>query len=132
MACANAKPKFSAVLKSASNDSLYTLVVAQHDSVMPKTSLMNALQRQLKALLTTTDVPKKDSVLAALLGLKKGEDAMMQWMNEFKNIDIDTEHYTAIGELQIKDYLLNEQKKILNVTDLMLNSIKQAEQTLKQ
>jgi len=125
-------PQKVSVLKSAANDSLYTLVVAQHDSVMPKTSLMENQQRELQKLLETAPATQKDSILSALSALKKGQDEMMRWMNEFKNTEIDQEHFAPLNEAQIKTYLLAEQTKILNVAELMLSSIARAENILKQ
>ena len=129
--CAGQPQKVS-VLKSAANDSLYTLVVAQHDSVMPKTNLMESQQRQLQKMLETAPATQKDSILSALAALKKGQDEMMRWMNEFKNTEIDQEHFAPLDEAQIKAYLKSEQTKILNVADLMLSSIAQAEKILNQ
>jgi hypothetical protein len=131
LSCSNPKPKHNSILKSVSNDSLYTLVVAQHDSVMPKTNLMSAQQRALQKQLPNSSQPQKDSILNILSTLKQGQDDMMTWMNGFKNIDIDQEHYTAITESQIRDYLLQEQTKIQQVATLMLKGIAQAEQILK-
>lgn len=127
----SAEPAKISPLKSASNDSLYVLVVAQHDSVMPKTSLMEAQQRQLRQLLDSDKTANKDSILAALSTLQKGQDAMMAWMNEFKNTEVDIEHYTPLTDVQIRNYLLQQQSKILNVAALMLNGIAQASQILK-
>jgi hypothetical protein len=113
---------------SAENDSLYTLVVAVHDSVMPKMSDISLYQSKISKQISSSTNPKeKEALLNKSSELKKAENGMMLWMNEFKNTEVDEAFYQKMSAAEIRDYLLSEEKKIREVSFLMLNSLKPIE-----
>ena len=75
--------------------------------------------------------PKKDTILDLLLALNKADDAMMNWMREFKNTDFNEDMYKSMKEEEIMDYLKLEEVKIEKVHRQMLNSIRAAFSFLK-
>lgn len=113
---------------SPSNDSLYQLVGKKHDEVMPKTGNIEALQRDLQAQLGTAAGTRKDSLLTVLGHLQQAHDGMMNWMRQFKGIDLDEAFYKERDEAQIKTYLQEEERKIEEVARQMLSSIAEGEQ----
>jgi len=113
-------------------DSLYKLVVAKHDEVMPKTSdiskLSNILRKQLK---NEKESAVKEKILNLLQGLQSGHDAMFDWMGTFKNLHLDKDFYEKKSERELMKYLSEEEIKIDRVAKLMLESIGNAELFLK-
>ncbi len=132
--CSNPNPAKPApitpknVQLSPENDSLYTLVVAVHDSVMPKMSDISVYQSKISKQISSSTNPKeKEALLNKSSELKKAENGMMLWMNEFKNTEVDEAFYQKMSASEIRDYLLSEEKKIREVSLLMLNSLKPIE-----
>lgn len=118
-------------------DSLYELVVAKHDTVMPKISNMEALQQKLRKQLEALPNAKsstfrKDSILQLLTGLQKGHDAMFDWMGDFKNTHLHEDFYKNTPEAELMLYLKNEEAKIETVARLMLESMEKSEAFLKE
>ncbi len=116
-------------------DSLYELVVEKHDIVMPKISDMEALRNRLNKKLE--ELPKekatllqREEILATLSLLKKGHDAMFDWMNQFKNLHLDAEFYKKSSTEELLTYLKEEEKKIEEVARLMLEGIDKANSLL--
>jgi len=115
-------------------DSLYTLVVAKHDSIMPKIGNIEAYQFQLRKL-TATDslsIEEKKAALLILAQLKKGHEAMFDWMNAFKNPHLNEDFYAQSSEKELWSYLQTEEDKIEEVTKLMQNSMQQAQNFLEE
>ena len=109
-------------------DSLYELVIAKHDTVMPKISNLEGLQQKLRKQLeglsdAETDKVQKDSILNLLTKLQKGHDAMFDWMGEFKNHYSHEEFYAKSSEAELIKYLKSEEAKIEKVAVLMLSSM---------
>lgn len=121
--------------KETSIDKRYEEVVAQHDVVMPKISNMEVLQEKLrkkmKALPENAEQEKKE-ILDLLSLLKKGHDGMFDWMNNFKNKHLDKEFYENSSEAELRAYLNEEERKIKEVGETMLEGIKQSEEYLNQ
>jgi hypothetical protein len=114
-------------------DSLYKLVVAKHDEVMPKdkdiVKLINILRQKLEI---EKDNSTKEKILNLLQFLQSGHDAMFDWMGAFKNLHLDQKFYENKSEKELLDYLSEEEAKIDRVAKLMLEGIDNAELFLKE
>lgn len=119
-------------IKYSSVDSLYMLVVAKHDEVMPKTADISKFSKILRSNLENlgedkASTEKKERVLGLLFALQSGHDAMFDWMGEFKGIHTNKEFYEKNKEKELITYLKEEELKIERVAKLMLESIANAE-----
>ena len=113
-------------------DSLYKLVVAKHDEVMPKDKDIMKLLKTLRQILETEkDSAKKEKILNLLQVLQSGHDAMFDWMRDFKNLHLDNKFYENKTEKELLDYLSAEEINIDRVAKLMLEGIGEAELFLK-
>ena len=113
-------------------DSLYKLVVAKHDEVMPKDKDIMKLLKTLRQMLETEkDSAKKEKILNLLQILQSGHDAMFDWMRDFKNLHLDNKFYEDKSEKELLDYLNAEEVNIERVAKLMLKGIEGAELFLK-
>ena len=113
-------------------DSLYILVVAKHDEVMPKDKDIMKLLKTLRQILETEkDSAKKEKILNLLQVLQSGHDAMFDWMRDFKNLHLDNKFYENKSEKELLDYLSAEEINIDRVAKLMLEGIGEAELFLK-
>jgi hypothetical protein len=113
-------------------DSLYKLVVAKHDEVMPKDKDIMKLLKTLRQILETEkDSAKKEKILNLLQVLQSGHDAMFDWMRDFKNLHLDNKFYENKSEKELLDYLRAEEINIDRVAKLMLEGIGEAELFLK-
>ena len=133
--CQNSKEKQpgSQALTDPKIDSLYKLVVAKHDEVMPKTSDISKLTQQLrKRLEIEKSEPEKEKILNLLAGLQSANDAMFDWMGEFKGLHNNKEYYEKTDGKELSNYLKSEEIKIERVAKLMLESIGYAELFLKE
>lgn len=122
---------------SGSVDSLYKLVVAKHDEVMPKTADISKLSRILRSDMENmgedqTEKIKKETILGHLSALQQGHDAMFDWMGDFKGIHTNEEFYKKNKDQVLLEYLKEEEIKIDRVAKLMLESIGNAEIFLKE
>ena len=130
----NSNNSNSTEIKSNSKvDSLYKLVVAKHDEVMPKTAdiskLSNVLRRKLEI---EKDSVSKEKILDLIQGLQSGNDAMFDWMAEFKNLHLNKDFYEQKSEKELLNYLNEEEIKIDRVAKLMLEGIGNAETYIKE
>lgn len=109
------------------SDSLYQLVIVKHDEVMPKTAdiarLQAKLRRSLVALGEGPKTPERDTILTMLSKLEQADEGMMQWMRDFKSVEVHEDHYEGLPETEILYYLKEEETKIDNVAASMLSSI---------
>lgn len=99
--------------------------MAIHDEVMPRMSDIHRLKKRLSKVDTAqlTDM-SPNILLDHSLKLEKADNAMMDWMANFKKPKKDMPEDIAIA------YLYEEKKAITAVRDLMLESIKEAEALL--
>ena len=92
-----------------------------HDEVMPETSTIHKLRKELKKI----DEPDSLSY-ALILELEQADEAMMQWMADFGTFrQMDKEK----DEVKIQ-YLINEKEKIQTVSDDMMSAIAKAQEYL--
>lgn len=99
---------------------LHTEVMDIHDEVMPKMSSINKLERQLKQKLKDPEVAKKDTIQQLVYQLEEADEAMMNWMSDFKKPDY------ADFEAARKLYT-SEKEKIIVVRDKMNSTISKAQ-----
>jgi Mg2+/Co2+ transporter CorB len=113
---------------SSTADSLYHLVGEKHDTAMLLMSnIANARAAVRSAMKENSHLKAVEEIsLEQLLALNNADKAMMTWMNEFKNIEMDEETYQAWSEDEIMDYLQKEETKIETVHQEMLESIAKA------
>jgi hypothetical protein len=113
-------------------DSLYKLVVAKHDEVMPKTADISKLTKILRGKLDSVkNDPEKEKILNLLQSLQSAHDAMFDWMGEFKGMHTNMDFYKTNSEQELLNYLGDEEVKIDRVAKLMLESIANSELYLK-
>lgn len=112
---------------SPESDSLYQLVIVKHDEVMPKTADIARLQEKLRKALAVLGkgpkTPERDTILTMLSRLEQADEAMMQWMRDFKSVEVHEDHYEGLPETEILYYLKEEETKIDDVAAKMLSSI---------
>jgi hypothetical protein len=118
-------------------EALYIIVMAKHDEVMPKIKNIRNLQLILRVDLENNSdesksSEKKEYVFKLISKLQKGDDAMFEWMTNFKNKHLNSEFYANSKKEIILKYLKEEESKIDNVAMLMLESINEAEVYLKK
>ena len=100
---------------------IYDEVMYVHDEVMPETSTIHKLRKELKKLDETDSL-----TYALILELEQADEAMMQWMADFGTFrQMDKEK----DEVKIQ-YLINEKEKIQTVSDDMMSAIAKAQEYL--
>jgi hypothetical protein len=113
-------------------DSLYKLVVAKHDEVMPKTADISKLTKILREKLSIAKKEiDKEKILNMLQKLQSAHDSMFDWMGEFKGMHTNMDFYKSKSEQELLKYLKDEEVKIEGVAKLMLESIANSELYLK-
>jgi hypothetical protein len=118
-------------------ESLYKLVVAKHDEVMPKISDISKLSTLLRSDLENMgedkgSKEKKEKTLELLTALQSAHDAMFDWMGEFKSTLTSADFYKKNNEKELLEYLKSEEVKIDRVAKVMLESIGNAEVFIKK
>jgi len=108
---------------------LYDTVGAKHDTAM---LLMNDIKRVQSQLRKTIDGSRLKAVeercLEKLTLLRNADKAMMDWMANFKSVEMEEETYMAMSEEAIMDYLKEEEHKIEVIHQQMLTAIQEGEQ----
>lgn len=103
-------------------------VMAIHDEVMPEMGTINRLAKELKVMvkdsLSTQD--QRIEIKKHIDALETADDAMMNWMAEYKAPGKDLPKEKATELLQ------KEKEKITLVRDQMLNSISDAKALLSK
>jgi len=92
-------------------------IMSIHDEVMPKMKDIYSLKKQLKK------VEDKDQVVDLLSALENADDAMMDWMAQYKKPKKDVINYES--------YLADQQKAVTKVREEMLSAISQAQTYLQ-
>ena len=104
------------------SDPIFEEVMAIHDEVMPETGYMHQLKKKLEAQRNEgADSFAIIEIQDGINALIEADDAMFDWMREFRPPE----------EKQAREaYLLNEKRRIKEVSDKMKNSIANAEKIL--
>ncbi len=99
---------------------LHNEVMEIHDSVMPRMSEIAKLKREMKKMLNdNANSAKADSIQQLVYQLGEADEAMMNWMGEFKKPD-----YSNFE--QAKSIYTKEKVKIESVRDKMITTISKA------
>ena len=107
--------------KEAAYQKLYDEVMVIHDEVMPKMSDIHRAKKKLRKLKSAEN---EELITLQIIALDEADEAMMSWMHDFDKPDL--------GSLeQDLEYLSKEKEKISAVSDLMLNTITEAQMTIK-
>ncbi len=114
-------------------DSLWTDIMAVHDSVMPKTSDITKLSQRFKQELKENkklDNATKSQLITVLEFLEQSDASMFDWMNNLKQIHKLRE--VNMPHNEIVTYLLQEKTAIVKVRDAMLTSLEAGNQLVEQ
>ncbi|MDH5366622.1 MAG: hypothetical protein OEW67_06515 [Cyclobacteriaceae bacterium] len=108
-------------------DILYQEVIAVHDEVMPKMQEIVALQEKLRVQIDSlNEVDSTSEITSSLnevnLMLKNADDAMMNWMREFK----PEMNAKEVENEEALTYLRNEMDRIIEVQKVVNESIENA------
>lgn len=136
LSCTNSDNQDTQTKRNAEIENAYKEVMRKHDEVMPKISDIRLLQKQLREEMEkdsiVRDSLKKENILELLSKLKKADDAMFDWMNDFKNPHLHQEFYLKSKDEELLIYLKSEDKKIEEVANQMLESIQLSKNLLKK
>ncbi len=110
---------------------LYDQVMQIHDEIMPKMdNIMKAKGQLQERLDSLRQINGNENLVSAMeeatTSLTEADEAMMQWMRNFKPQDDVKDHQTVI------DYYKDQEEKIKAVKDQMYNSLEEAEKLLKE
>ena len=113
-------------LEQSENDKLFAEVMAIHDEVMPE---MGDIRRTRKGLLDKLEHTSDEAVGKLLQEqadkLNESHEAMMGWMRQF-NPNQDS----AVSDSAYYVYLLDQKQKMIEVRDLMVNSLNEGKALL--
>ncbi len=107
--------------KEPAYQKLYDEVMVIHDEVMPKMSDIHRAKKKLRKL---KNEENEELITLQVQALDEADEAMMSWMHDFDKPDLGT----LEQDLQ---YLSAEKEKISKVSDLMLNTIAEAQSLIK-
>lgn len=112
---------------SSDEQILYDEVMVIHDEVMPKISNMNLLQSKLEKMLPDAPEGAVKALVQKNIGdLSSANDAMFEWMNNFKKKKDLPEG------ISYSNYLSSEKIKIQRVSNAMLSSIAASEELIEK
>lgn len=118
---ASCRPSF----ENDANQKLYDEVMVIHDEVMPRMSEIHKLKKSIKQQWQDTSKQSYDEAMQLKKELQEADDAMMDWMAEFKMPK-------EASEEEIRVFLEKEKEKITAVSRSMTKSIENAELFLRQ
>lgn len=102
-------------------------ILAVHDSMMPQMSELLQFQKDVAAKVAESDGLAKEKGLQISQQLKNADDAMMDWMHQYKG---DT--LLHLGQEEALAYLKDQQEKVQAMRDLMRKSLTDAENYLRK
>lgn len=109
--------------EDATYSKYYDSVMVIHDRTMPYMSTIENLRQQLKDKKETTEDQDEIMNINQLLGgLNKGEDAMFDWMQQFKPDSLQDDEKLR--------YIQNELINVQRMEDIMMDGIHQAQEFL--
>ena len=104
-------------------DSLYSLVGAKHDSAMLLMNDIYKSQRKWRKVLNDSSVQETELILDCLGALNRADEAMMDWMRNFKSMELETSFYQNSPDSVVFDYLKKEEKAIERIHIEMIESL---------
>lgn len=109
--------------KLTSLDSLYHLVGEKHDTAMLLMKDIKRFKINLRKRIQENDSLGRDTIYTILGQLNRADDAMMNWMRNFKSRELDNEFYDNTSKDSIRKYLKSEERAIESVHSEMIESI---------
>ena len=112
-------------------DAMVKQVIDIHDKVMPKMGNMTKLQKDLRKEIEelegqdTADAERVAAMKTAVAKLESAKAGMRNWMKEFEHPSAEQ------AESEALKYLESELKKVEQLRDDILSSLKQAENLMK-
>ena len=118
--CSEEKPQQNALIKE--KEHVYKEVMAVHDEMIMMGKIRGA-QRKLKKMIES-DSTNMEKYQVAYDQLQAADDAMMNWMKQFKNPPESTDIKEAI------DYLKNQKDRVQKMKDIMIENLNNAKQVI--
>lgn len=125
MACGEENPQQNKENPQQKIEDLQKEVIAIHDAVMPKMDDIMALKLKIENKIDSVNAEQKLILEQQLAQLEKGSQAMKNWMMNYRIPKKDAAFENA------KNYLLAQKDSITAVKNIMLEAIKNAQNTLK-
>jgi hypothetical protein len=102
-------------------------IMAVHDKVMPQMGELNTLQQKLYAdAKHVTDATLKQTYTSAAEKLEKADDAMMDWMGQFKG------SFEGMTHDQIMTYLNTQKVKVSEMQLIFDKNMQEAKQLFEK
>jgi hypothetical protein len=112
----------AAKLKDSENQKTLDEIMAVHDEVMPKMSIVTELHKKFSDMAAATkDKALKNKLLDVVMALNKADEGMFEWMEKFP------EDVTKIPESEVKGILATEKTKVDAMKNQVLSAIQLAE-----
>lgn len=118
--CQDSKPKEDPLQKE--REQIYSEVMAIHDEMMMMGKIRGA-QGKLKKMMET-DSANTEKYQTAYDQLQVADDAMMDWMRQFKNPPQNVKTKEAI------EYLKDQKEKVQKMKDVMVENMDKAKQVI--
>ena len=116
----------------AAQQQLWDKVMKLHDEVMPKTTAINQLSKNLKTQWETNknlDAATKDDISIAIQELESADEGMFAWMHDLKKLEPLRESESHQG---ILNYLQEQEQSMILIREEMDNSLAKADSLLKK
>lgn len=120
LSCGEEKPKENPLEKE--REQIYKEVMAVHDEMMMMQKIRGA-QANLKKMMES-DSTNVEKYQTAYDQLQIADDAMMDWMKQFKNPPQNTDAKDAI------EYLKDQKIKVLKMKEVMVENLDKAKQVI--
>ena len=120
LGCGETKPKEDSLLKE--KEKIYKEVMAIHDEMMMMGKIRGA-QGKLKKMMES-DSTNVEKYQTAYDQLQAADDAMMDWMRQFKNPPQNTPTNVAI------EYLKDQKAKVQKMKDVMVENLDKVKQVI--
>lgn len=111
---------------------LYTEVGMVHDTAMVLMAPLERTQMSIRKTFEYVNDQEKDRGLQLLTDLTKAGEAMMDWMHEFKGVELYEEDYKAMTEEEILKYLNQEKVAMEQIDQQMRSAIQEGQAYLQR
>ncbi len=103
-------------------DLLHDEVMKVHDDVMPRMGEMHQLRLELESMMADKDSVGRLPYLEAIGELRKGEEMMWAWMNDYRK--------PTSSSTESLEYLRKQQVEVTKVADQMTRAIEYSNELL--
>jgi len=122
LSCGEEKPKEDPLQKE--REKVYKEVMAVHDEMMMMGKIRGAQSKLKKMIMLESDLSKVEKYQTAYDQLQVADDAMMDWMRQFKNPPGNTATKEAI------EYLKDQNTKVQKMKEVMVENLDKAKQVI--